>query len=442
MDLIYKVIEWLYAALPTLIVIYAILPIFFFLLMLLLAVAFAESLTNAPNRNRPKGFDKRNLDKEGNSLADLSYETDSFGIFTSLIPGRAKVIETSGGGFVDVIMNHPGNTFFGYTKAGKGLSMDDQHFWEIVNIRDHPGAKSLHPTGHWSFWSRYTFIFLTYRLAWWGWQRILCNWKGWVFVGPNGYRQILTTRLEYFISDKDGKGNFYLERRVSSTDHYRVQRFQTFVGIGSAETRSLISTKQVVSQLMWVKNPYQVAYETDGNWGSFIYTRISSVVNSVVNKLSVENVVALDDASTLFVNMKLALGELVRKGGAFEEIGFMYKPDGLTLPDRSIVDPENEKKLGDRAIAYVDAEAEVIRAGGDARARIVRAEADSEAITLNATAINEAGPGGIQVADIEGRVRQVGAAPEGAVVIVGGSGNDQSAALLALLTEINGGKNK
>ena len=416
-------------------IIYIVGPIFLFVTMTIFGLVMAKTLSNNPNALRPDGFDVRNVNEDGSLSAELPYSDDQTGIFTSLADGRAKVIERSGQGFVTIIMNYPGHTFMGLTRSGKHLKTDQPEYWKVVDITDHPGAKSLHPIGQWSFWSWYTIVFLTYRLAWWGWQRVVFWARSYVFVGLPEFWQIKIYKLEYFVSETDADGNLKLERHVSYSDHYRVAPFQFFTGIGSAETSSLLEVKAILSQLMWVNNPHKTAYATDNNWGSFITARFMSVATAVINRLSVENVVALDESATLFTNMKSAFKALVETGGALYKIGFCYEEDGLTLPDRSGKDDDLQKQLAGRAIAKIKADAERIRAGGDRDARITRAGGDARAVRINAKAVSRSGREGILVAELESRERVARAAGDKALIIQGNAPVSLDPAAAALLAE-------
>lgn len=416
-----------------LIAIYVVGPIAVFAIMLFIATLLAEDLSNDPNRKRPEDFDQRNLggqegDEDRRPKSDLPYEVDRFGLFTSLANGRAKIIESSGERFEDVIMNFPGHTFYGLTWKGLLVRRRNRRYWDIV-----PAGtwfnRELSPIGYWPILSWKTPVFGTYRLAWWAWQKVLYELKGWVFVGPDSFRRVRTYRLEYFLSDETAE-EYLLERHVSYSDHFRVEPFQFFVGIGSAETRTLIEVKKVISQLMWVCNPYDAAYGTDDNWGSFISARMSSEATAVVNQLSIENVVALDEAETLLVRLRDRLLDLVADDGPIKNIGFMFNAAGLTIPDRSTKDPEAAKRLAGRAFAQVDADAEIIKAEGDKEATRIRARGDASAITYTANAISAKGAAGVAAAQIEGGVRQVEAAPAGAVVVVGGQSVDPATAAL------------
>ena len=421
-----------------LLIVFVYTPLLIGVVMLAMGLLFGDHLSNNPNRFMPKGFDQRNLAEDGRARSDLPYHLSDFGLFTDLADERAKLI-VAGKTFRDIIMHYPGHTFYGLTKAGKDLRRKDKDYWRVVKTP--PGEKDLPAIGYWPFWS-FKSLLLTYRLVWWAWQKILFEVKGLVFVGFWPWRKIRVYRLEYFVSNQDG-GEFGVERHVSYSDHIRVGPFQFYIPIGSAETLDLLAIKNVISQLMWSNNPYKSSYHTDDNWGSFLFARFSSVLTRVINRLGIHDALTSNTnmASDIYEQLWPALEELIHDGGPIDEIGFSYNKDGLTIPDRSAQNKETADALAAEALAKAKARAEVADAGGYAQGRRIRAQADADAVTMNAEAINNAGLGGIQVAQIEGGVRQVQAAPQGAVVIVGGAAqNITDPAVLALLAKLQAQK--
>ncbi len=388
---------------------YFILPIV--LLVVLSAISLfaklTDSLTVKPNRRRPNTYNPESVNG-----TDPTYHSDTFGFFTEVQDGQAKVA-VIGSTFVKAIMHHPGFSFKGDHEE---IAPEDEHGYYDV-IRTPSGRRDTSPTPNYNWTSWDMVIFGPYKLMSWIWQKLTFKYVGLAFVGIWPIVKLKLYSIEYFDEAKNEKGEFAVKRRLNYSDHYRLMDFQFIIPIDSLDTEDLIPVSVVLSLIMRTVNVYRAAFKSDDNWSARFFARIPSRVNEQTGQLPVVKVIAQGsggDSVPLSEILTTDLNQLVEEGGPIHSIGFTFVGDDyLTIPNRSIADKEAERKLGDLAIAVVDK-----------KARITRAEGEAEAIRLSAAAANE--PGGQQVADIEGRVRQAKAAGEsgGTVILGGGGGNN------------------
>lgn len=404
-----------------LLIIYVVTPLTIGILLYLGGLVYGEHLVNNPNRWRPDDL------PEEPATDQVPYEVDNFGFFTEIENERVKMLEL-GETFVDCIMYFPDHTFAGYLKGSK-LKRSSPDYWKVVATPE--GENDAHPISPYNWLSWKTVVFFTYRLMWWAWQHLVYQSTGKIFTGIWPLQTVRTYPLEYFKEVTTAEGVFGVKRRNSYSDHFRVGDFLFFVPIASLDTQDFVPVKAIISMLLRVINPYRAAYRSDDNWASRFYSRIASVVNEITNGMRVEDVIARSERAeeSFLKKVQAAVHELFTQNGPFQDIGFQEVPDGLTIPDRSFKHKEDEKKYGAGAFARVEKQA-----------RITRAEGDAEAVRLNGKAVNDAGDGGIRVAEIEGRVRTAEAAGDRAVIIVGGGQTDPT--LAAILAELRNSNRK
>ncbi|MCA9357092.1 hypothetical protein H6784_05255 [Candidatus Nomurabacteria bacterium] len=378
-------------------------PVLFWTILFSISViaSFTGHLIISPNRFRPDDYDAKKID---GSLP--SYKPDNFGIFTKIEDGRAMV-KIIGQTFLTAFMQAPGLSFRGHHEP---LLKRNEKYWDVIDTP--PGKKDSDPLSEYRWFNWKTIFFGPYQTAWRLWEAATHKWLGLVFVGIWPIVTLRIYPMEYFEEAKTSAGEFNLKRRLDYSNHYRVFDFQVFVPMDSLDTKNMIPVKMVISEIMRVVNVYKIAFRSDNNWISRLFARIPSFVNEVTNKITVQEIIASTGETLLTEKIQPGLEALADadKGGPIYAMGLHFAPNALSIPDRSVRNKEDELRLGEVARAEIDREARMRRADGDAYA----IEKSNQAIAAGDPTI------GLEVARIDGQVRQAEAAGKsGGTVIVG-----------------------
>lgn len=376
-------------------------PILFWTLLFSISViaSFTGHLIIRPNRFRPDDYDAKKIDG-----SQPSYPPDNFGIFTNIEDGRAMV-KIIGQTFLTAFMQAPGLSFRGHHEP---LQKREEGYWDVIGTP--AGKKDSNPLSEYRWLNWKTIFFGPYQTAWRLWEVATYKWLGLVFVGIWPIVTLRIYPMEYFEEAKTAEGEFDVKRRLNYSNHYRVFDFQLFVPMDSLDTKNMIPVKMVISEIMRVVNVYRIAFRSDNNWMSRLFARIPSIINEVTNKYGVEDIIASSNDIPLTKLIQPKLEALTDPGGPLHAMGLCFAPHALSVPDRSVKNKEDENRLGEVARAEVDRKAREKRADGDAYA----VRKSNEAIAAGDTAI------GLEVARIDGQVRQAEAAGKaGGTVIIG-----------------------
>ena len=389
-----------------------VLPACLFIILMLtsLGVSVTRLLIINPNANKPPNYDPSAQGSEP------GFEVDDFGFFTEIEDGQAKVI-VKGQKFVRAIMEAPGLSFRG---EHEWLSRRNEAYYDVIPTPE--GGRDTDPAATYDLFSLKA-LTGPYWFSIWLWQRLTFRWFGLVYVGLWPFRKLRIYPIEYFDEAKTSKGEFNLKRRLNYSDHYRVFDFQFFIPIDSVDTQDTIPVSMIISQIMRVTNLYRVAFKSDNNWTARLFARIPSVVNEIVNTLKAEDVVSKNtNGIHLTTRLRNAIKKLTKVDengkplGPLSEMGLGYAEDSLTIPDRSFKNPEDEKLLGEPARAQARMRAQQL----DAKGQAANIRESAKAMAEGGEMIEKAGPGALELARIEGGVRQAKAAGEsGGTVIVG-----------------------
>jgi regulator of protease activity HflC (stomatin/prohibitin superfamily) len=377
-----------------------------------------DALTNRPNRFKPSDSAVVNPDS-----ALPSFPRSTFGFFTYLQPGRAKIVER-GHRFMRVIMRYEGHMFEG--ERDNPLTTRDAGYWQVVELHDGDAHyRNSHPIPFpgktWKGW-RYArwCCYAALSIIWWSWKLWVYQITGAVFTGIYPFQKVRVYPLEYNKKVTGGDGKITIVRVVSWSDHFRVADSQMHTLITEADTRDKIPVRVLLTGIVRTMNPYEAAYHTDDDWGGRMLSIFGSVVTMFTRPRPLDDVLSADDSTDSEAAAKFA--KYIKDKANEDTIPFGMRIESILIPDISPSDPEIRKRLGDLAVARVDRDARLARADGEAGtiAKVGAAIEESSGATL--------------AAEIEGRVRTAGAAGAGAVVMVGGSGVDTGTA--ALLNEI------
>lgn len=356
-----------------------------------------------------------------------------FGFFTELEPGDVKIIELLGRRFVTCIMRYPGHTFRCMTKAGRHLERNTADAWFVEKTP--PGEHDVHAIPLPQLTSL-GLIFLPVRYTWWLWQRLIYTTTGLVWSGFWPFMRVRTYPIEYFEEITSGGGKFTLKRKRNYSDHYRVQEFDFFIPMESADTEDFLPLQIVLGLVLRVANPWLTAYNTDRNgWSTRLFNVVPSKVNDYTRGKKLSEILTTSGrrTSTPLYNKIKKLGQRDEPDAELTRIG--VEVTGVHTPDRSVADisvlNDTAKRLADRAVAVIDKDA-----------RITRAEGDARAIELQTAAIAAGGEYAELAAQIDGDVRIATAAGQRAIITLGGRGGDDSTTMKAILAELraaNGG---
>lgn len=369
---------------------YILVPLALYFPLIILGPLVAKRLVNKPYI----------MDSEGVA------QESNWGVFTNLIPGQVKILERNGR-FIECIMKYPGHTFRGLKEDG--IASNEAKFWEVVEAGNKP---EFHPLTIPSF-TLLDLLFGTYRYGWWFWKRAVYSLTGLVFTGIPPFQTVRIYPIEYFEESKTGGGKFELIRKKNFSDHFRVQPFDFFVPIESADTADKVPMSITIGFVARIFNPWMAAYNADKNWTTRVSNVVPSVVNDYTRSRPLDEILSGNDRG--LNQAVLELGNRNTTDAPFPRIGLTLEL--VTTPDRSIADPsvlnETQRKLADVAFAKVEA-----------KARAIRAEGDADAIKKQAKAIKDGGEEGRLAARIDGLVRLAEAAGDRAIINIGDGGSD------------------
>lgn len=384
-----------------------------FLGMILFAgITLADLLTIKPNSRRPSN--------PYTDDGDLTYKATRFGFFVKIGPGM-QIIITRASRFVTIIMDHPGYTFAGRTKAGKlaGHKARSPEYWEVVETPK--GESDTHPIPF--RWKQLAFFFplAPISVPWWLCKRIIYSVNGQVFSGIPGFQGPLIYALEWFDEVTSGDGNITLRRVKDFTYFFYVREFSFWIPVGSADTKDLAGVRMFIMLQLWTQNAFRLAFRSGKNWSTRALGTGTSEINNSTRAFSLKSVLGSDETDDH------AIGDVPAR--ALTNIREKYKRFGLGVHSMEIA--EREASDDDLAKSFQ----KEAQAGVDAAARLVQLGVDKQVIVQTAEAVKKGGAAAALIAKYERDEAVVKAAGDRAIVSIGGDESSENTLLAALLKE-------
>ncbi|NCN52371.1 hypothetical protein GW943_01015 [Candidatus Parcubacteria bacterium] len=377
------------------------------------------SLANNPNRFQPE-----------KNPSVRNYEPSTFGFFTTLAPGQVKLIER-GKRFIGGIMRFEGHSFAG--EQDKKLARNTHGYWEVTKTNGDGEDTHPIPKPSWEKAKKDGVIgVLLYpvKWIWWKWKRWVYELTGYVFTGFYPFQQVRVETIDRYKKIKHADGSEEIVYIADYTDHFRVADFQFPVIIPDADTQDKIPVRMIVDTVMRCFNPYLAAYATD-DWSSRSTTSIGDAVTHYTRPRKLD--VVLSAEST---------GDVRKMGEEISQIGnrtipeetqtpnnivaFGFEVRQVLIPDISLANKADARRLGDVAFARVDRDAQVIRSEGTA-----------QGIALQAKAVTEGGAAGMAVLLSERNIKTADVAGDKAIVVIGGGADPFAAATFKEIKQIN-----
>ncbi len=378
--------------------------IFFFVLPLIPTAI--ERLSNKPNRFRGKSI-----------VAD--YPVSPFGFFTSLAPGLIKIKEASGGRFMECIMHHPGHTFAGLIDTT--INPESAEYWEVIKTPQ--GKKDAHPlplsTGDRSL------LKLIPALLIWFWARWVYKITGYVFIGIYPFQRIRTYTLKRY---KKGYGGA-IEEIEDYSDHFRAASFTLPIFVPESDTSDQLQVSTTLDNILRVSNPVRVAYQID-DWAPRMVSSVTACITEYVSSRTQQELTergktgrhSMANQVTQLLNHINAdsNGNIIQTGIITEQI---------LVIDVSPVETVSEVKRKLAAVPYARVES---------KAKEILAVGVAANLTEQMKAVRADPVIGLAVLSAERDVRAAKEAGRGAIITIGGGGNDQiQTAILQELRKTN-----